>query len=236
MEEKLIFKAIPDYDSTLTFESINSDNIDEIKYGLLSLTHYSGNPKLIIETLEIFIKNDNSEIQLIVIQCLSRYMELFGTLPLDDFLPHLIKGYYNENDDIKYFAKVCLKNIILYVTSKNVYNKKEINYILKTGQSIDIIKVIIFVSENNINVRFINSFIKKCLMHDNSIIQFYGGLLLSQMFNRISIQILELETATKEISKLKSDDLNVNKIELITTLEIIQEDIIDLKAKLEKKN
>ena len=232
MDEKLKYVTIPDFDPSQTIKDIYSNDLDKQTYGLYSLTYYSGEYNLILTTLEKFIKSENWKTRYTAFQCLSRFLEIYKEIPVDIFLPHIIEGFEDKHDDVKRNVNNCLENFFYCITPTWNYKTSDINGILKSGQIIDIIKVLLFIHKQSWTGEKLSSIIRKCLRHEKLIVQFCGGLLLRIAYMDLHSQLSDFETAAKLLQKLDVNELSYFKNEVFEIVDWIEEDMNKLKSKL----
>jgi hypothetical protein len=231
MKEKLKYVTIPNFEPNQTIKDIYSEDLDKQTYGLYSLTYYSGDYNLILTTLEKFIKNESWETRYTVFMCLSRFLELYKEIPFDNFFPYINDGFEDENDKVKGCVNDCLENLF-YCKPTLSYKTGEINKILKSGQTIDVIKVLIFIHHQEWIGEKLSSIIKKCLKHDKIIVQYCGGFLLRLAYMNLHSQLLEFEGAAKLARKLDTKGLKYFNNEVYELVDWIEEDINKFKTKL----
>jgi hypothetical protein len=232
MEEKLKYATIPDFHPSQTIKDIYAPNLEKQTYGLYSLTYYSGDYNLILTTLEKFIRNKSWETRYTVFQCLSRFLELYREIPVDNFLPYIIEGFDDENEKVQANVRACLENFFYCIRPAWDYKKSYINKILKSGKTIDVVKVLLFIHHQSWRGEKLSSVIKKCLKHKKAIVQCCGGVLLRLAYNNLHSQLSDFETATKLAHKLDTRDLKYFNSEVYVMVEWIEEDMSKLKNKL----
>ncbi len=233
MEEQLKYETIPNFDPNQTIKDIYSDDLNKQTYGLYSLTYNSGDYNLILTTLEKFIRDERWETRYTVFQCLSRFLELYRNIPIDNFLPYLIEGFDDKNNRVKGNVTDCLENFFYYITPTWTFKIGDINKTLISGQTIDVIKVLLFIHHKSWTGKKLSSIIRKCLKHKNAIVQYCGGILLRFAYNNLHSQLSEFETVTKLAHKLDTSELSYFNNEVYVMVEWIEEDMNKLKTKLQ---
>lgn len=63
MEEQLNYEIIPGFDKIQTLMDLNSNDLEKQTTALYSLTYYSDDYRLILTTLEKFIRNEKWELR-----------------------------------------------------------------------------------------------------------------------------------------------------------------------------
>ncbi len=232
MGEQLQYVTIPDFDPSQTIKEIYSHDLSKQTFVLYILTYYSGDYDLILTTLEKFIRDERWETRYTVFQCLSRFLELYREIPFDNFLPYIIEEFEDKNDRVKGYVIACLENVFYCVTPTWTYKTSDISKTLKSGQTIDVIKVLLFIHHQAWTGEKLSSVVKKCLKHNKTIVQCCGGLLLRLAYNNLHSQLSDFETVARLAHKLDTNDLTYFNKEVYVMVEWIEEDMKKLKTKL----
>jgi hypothetical protein len=126
----------------------------------------------------------------------------------------------------------CLENLFYCITPTWSYKTSDINKILKSGQTIDVIKSLLFIHHQAWTGEKLSSVIKKCLKHNQTIVQCCGGVLLRLAYKNLHSQLSDFETVTELANKLDTNDLIYFNKEVYVMVEWIEEDMNKLKSKL----
>lgn len=232
MKELDLYEVIPEFDQIQTMKDVYADDFEKQTSALCSLTYYSSDKKLILKTLESFIANPKREIRSTVFLCLNRYLEMYEEIPIDKFLPFVVSGLEKKDE----FAIDCFESLFYNLEVNWSCTTKEINSILKSGYPIDIVKVQIFINKQNWKSEKLNPMIKKCLKHQNPAVRCGGGILLRKVYEQLHFQLSDYVSSIKLASKIDKPELQRINDDVYITTEWIEEIIVKLKAKLDKKN
>lgn len=232
MEEQLRYVSIPDFDPTQTIKGIFSDNLSKQTYGLYSLTYNSNDYNLILITLEKFVRSEKWETRYTVYQCISRVLQIYREIPIDSFLPYIIEGFEDKNDQVRELAGNCLVNFFHYIKPTLTFKISEIKKILKSGKTNDVINVLLFIHYQGWTGERLSVIIRKCLKHNKPIIQCCGGILLRHAYSNLHAQLSNFEATAKLANKINTDELIYFNSEIYELVDWIEKDMAELKIKL----